>query len=140
MDLKDELKKDIPTKEGMLKALDPRCEDGLPLLATLVGLFAALFFVVVVLNSLAGVVGLSPMNWIFKLPAFLARLVMAIVAIVTAAGGLVTALSFVKLLHLLYNWRYKDGAPAAAKPAAATPAAATPAADAPAADAPSTDS
>jgi hypothetical protein len=102
-----ELGKEMPSGGSALKALDPRSEEGLPLLATLVGVFAALIFVVVLYTSLTSIIG-DPIFWLLrKLPAFFYRLFMAIVMIITAAGGLISALSFVKLLHLLHGWRHQ---------------------------------
>ncbi len=102
------LKNEMPSKSSMLKALDPRTEEGLPLLATVAGVFAGLVFAVVVFNACAAIINWNPIFWLMsKLPAFLNRTLMAIVTRIASAGGLVTALAFVKLLHLLHGWRNK---------------------------------
>ncbi len=102
------LENELPSREGALKALDPRTEEGLPLLATLVGVFAGLVFVVVVFNSLAAIIGWNPILWLLSvLPGFLSRALIAVVTIITAAGGLISALAFVKVLHLLHGWRHQ---------------------------------
>ena len=106
MKLADELS----LRENALKALDPRTEEGLPLLATLVGVFAGLVFVVIAFNTLAAVFDWSPIFWLLRtLPGFLARTAIAVVTIIMAAGGLISALACVKLLHLLYGWRHQAG-------------------------------
>jgi hypothetical protein len=103
-----QLKKGLPSKNSMIKALDPRTEEGLPLLATVAGVFAGLVFAVVVLNACAAIINWNPIFWLMsKLPDFLNRTLLAVVTMITAAGGLVCALAMVKLLHLLHGWRNK---------------------------------
>jgi len=109
----NDLKKEIPTREGALKALDPRTDEGLPLLATLLGVFAVLVFVFAVLNSMTMIINWNPLVWISMKVPFIGRTIMAVLTIIASAGGLIFMLSVVKVMHLLHRWRHKDDGAAA---------------------------
>jgi hypothetical protein len=100
---------EIPSRATLLKALDPRTEDGLPVLATWMGFFAILASVVFVFNTLPAIVGWNPIGWFISiLPGFLGRAIMGAFAVVGVAAGLASVLAFVKLLHLLNGWRQES--------------------------------
>ncbi len=104
-----DMKSEIPSKASALSAIDPRTDKGLPLLATLVGIFAMLVFLVVVFNALFGIINWNPIFWLLRvLPGFLSRALIAVVTVIGALGCLITSLAGVKTLHLLYGWRYKS--------------------------------
>lgn len=93
----------------ILKALDPRTDEGLPLLATLLGVFSIVCFVFFVYFSLMDVITWEPLTWILsKLPYFLQRTVFFVITTLSATFGLVGALAGVKVLHLLPSLGCKD--------------------------------